>query len=120
MFECGGDGREGVASRAIVAELLFASALDESGGGEGFQLQRDGAESDVVQCGVNLSGRLLTIPDEPQNFSASWRREGGEGGRGQRHGSNLDETKIQMQAIFLSCARENFWVRHLAKRELVR
>ena len=62
----------------VEAVLTIAPADDEAGVLEGPELQRHRAKRDVGHGRGDVAGRHLALPDQPEDFPAAGRGDGGE------------------------------------------
>ena len=77
-LEHGADRAERFTPDLVDAELRVRARLDETGIGQHFELQRDRAERHVGHRLMNGARRQLLVPEQPQDFAAAGRPDGGE------------------------------------------
>ena len=65
------DGSEGLAVDAIDARRPFDAALDQAGGEQHLELQRDRTEGHVGHGAMDLAGRPVVLTEEPEDFPAA-------------------------------------------------
>lgn len=99
-FERGGDRAELLAAGSVEAMAPLDADLDQPGLLEPAQVLGDGAEGDVRHRAVNLAGRALAAPDEPQDLPPARCREGGEG---IGHENSLVKTKLLSTCRAVRC-----------------
>ena len=94
LFEGLPDRSQGSPACTVETMPALGSHLHETGVAQRPELQRNRAECHVGHGPMDVSGAQLALPDQPQYFTPPRRGDGGQGRGVERHGINLDITKL--------------------------